>query len=56
MGRNKGIWTYLYSKDSAGASFALSEKGRDGQVCCLGSGQARFHKNHIAVIRDNVEK
>ena len=46
----------MYSKDSAGASFALSEKGRDGQVCCLGSGQARPLKDYIAVIRDTVDK
>ena len=54
--KGEQMWDYLYSKDAAKALLALSEKGRDGQVYCLGSGQPRPLKEYIAVIRDTVDK
>ena len=33
-------WDYLYSKDAGRAYYLIGEKGRDGAVYCVGSGQA----------------
>lgn len=45
-------WDYLYSEDAAAMMVALGEKGRDGQVYCLGSGKAKPLKEYIYQIRD----
>ncbi len=50
------VWDYLYSKDAAGAFLALAEKGRDGEIYCLGSGKAEQLKDYIYKIRDAVDK
>ena len=34
-------WDYLYSKDAGLAYYLIGEKGKDGSVYCVGSGQAR---------------
>lgn len=51
------MWDYLYSRDAAEIFYALGEKGRDGAVYCVGSGQARELKSYIrdidAVIRED---
>ena len=49
------IWDYLYSDDVAGALLAVAEKGRDGSVYCLGSGQPRKLKAYITAMRDVVD-
>ncbi len=48
-------WDYLYSKDAAKAMFLLGQKGRDGGVYCLGSGQARALRTYIEQMRDAVD-
>lgn len=48
------MWDYLYSKDAAQAIYLAAEKGRDGAVYCLGSGQARPLKEYIEIMRDEV--
>lgn len=40
-------WDYLYSKDAGRAYYLIGEKGRDGAVYCVGSGQARPLKEYI---------
>ncbi len=50
------MWDYLYSKDAARAFLSLADKGRDGEVYCLGSGSARPLKEYITIIRDEVNK
>ncbi len=50
------MWDYLYSKDAARAFLCLAEKGRDGEVYCLGSGSAIPLKDYIKEIRDEVNK
>lgn len=50
------MWDYLYSKDAARAFLGLAEKGRNGEVYCLGSGNARPLKEYITEIRDAIDK
>lgn len=45
-------WDYLYSGDAARALRLLGEKGRDGGVYCLGSGQAEPLGEYIKILRD----
>lgn len=45
-------WDYLYSKDAGRAFYLIGEKGKDGSVYCLGSGQSRRLKEYIYKIRD----
>lgn len=40
-------WDYLYSRDAGRAYYLIGEKGRDGAVYCVGSGQARPLKDYI---------
>lgn len=47
-------WDYLYSKDAARALYLLGDRGRDGKVYCLGSGQALPLKDYILQIRDAI--
>lgn len=44
------MWDYLYSKDAAAIFYALGEKGADGAVYCVGSGQARQLRSYITDI------
>ena len=48
------MWDYLYSEDAAQAFYLAAEKGRDGAVYCLGSGQARPLKEYIEIMRDEI--
>lgn len=47
-------WDYLYAEDAAAMMGALGEKGRDGQVYCLGGGTAKPLCEYIYQIRDAV--
>ncbi len=40
-------WDYLYSKDAGRAYYLIGEKGKDGAVYCVGSGQARPLRSYI---------
>jgi len=46
------LWDYLYSGDAARAFRLAAEKGQDGSVYVLGSGQARSLAEYILEIRD----
>lgn len=48
------IWDYMYSADAAGALVALAEKGKNGSIYCLGSGDPRPLKDYITEMRDAV--
>lgn len=49
------MWDYLYSEDAALAIYLAAQKGRDGAVYCLGSGQALPLREYIEMIRDEVD-
>lgn len=52
--RGEQLWDYLYSKDAACALRLVAERGLDGAVYCLGSGQARSLKDYIRDIETIV--
>ncbi len=45
-------WDYLYSKDAGRAYYLIGEKGKDGAVYCVGSGQARPLRSYIEEMAD----
>jgi len=49
------IWDFLFNADAALALRLLAEKGLDGKVYCLGSGQAKKLRDYILEIRDAVD-
>ncbi len=49
------MWDYLYSGDAAQAIYLASQKGKDGAVYCLGSGQALPLKEYIKIMRDEID-
>lgn len=48
------MWDYLYSEDAAEVFRLLGDKGIDGKVYVLGSGEVRPLKDYIHIIRDVV--
>lgn len=48
------LWDYLYSEDAARAMLLLGDKGEDGRVYCLGSGQAKPLREYIEMIKEVV--
>ncbi|MDD6489423.1 MAG: NAD(P)-dependent oxidoreductase [Clostridia bacterium] len=48
------MWDYLYSGDAAEAFRLIGEKGIDGKIYVLGSGQAKPLKEYIMELRDVV--
>lgn len=52
--KGEQMWDYLYSGDAARAFRLVGEKGTDGKVYVLGSGQAIPLKEYIEIIRDIV--
>ena len=48
------IWDYLYVGDAAAALVAVAEKGRDGAVYPLGSGEGRPLSHYVNTLRDCV--
>lgn len=49
------LWDYMYSDDAANALLLLAEKGRNGQVYCLGSGNVQPLKDYIQIIGKVVD-
>ena len=45
-------WDYLYEDDAARALYGMLEKGRDGAVYPLGSGECRSLRDYVLDIRD----
>lgn len=52
--KGEQLWDYLYSRDAAQAFILLGEKGHDGKVYVLGSGNARPLAEYVNIIRDVV--
>lgn len=52
--KGEQVWDYLYSGDAAEAFRLVGEKGKDGKVYVLGSGQARPLAEYIREIRAAV--
>ncbi len=50
------MWDYLYADDAGEAIYLMAEKGKDGAVYVLGSGQTRKLKDYMLDIRDAVNK
>ncbi len=50
------IWDFIYTGDVARALFLLAEKGKDGDVYVIGSGDARPLREYLLIARDVVEK
>lgn len=48
-------WDYLYSKDAGRAFRLIGEKGKNGRVYCIGSGQNRELKDYIYLIREAID-
>lgn len=53
--KGEQMWDYLYAKDAALAMMLLAEKGLDGRIYCIGSGQVRPLRDYIEKIRDAVD-
>ena len=47
-------WDYLHCRDAANAMYLLGEKGRDGSIYCVGSGNARPLREYIEILRDCI--
>ena len=48
------VWDYIYNKDAARAFRLVAEKGKNGSIYCLGTGQTRLLREFIFAIRDAV--
>ncbi len=46
------IWDYMYSEDAAKALLAIAQRGKDGGIYCLGSGDPAPLKDYILKMRD----
>lgn len=53
--KGEQMWDYLYSKDAAKAMLLLAEKGKNGKIYCIGSGQTRPLSEYIKDIKDAVD-
>ena len=49
------VWDYIYAGDVARAFAHIGERGRDGAIYCLGSGQTRLLREYVACIRDAID-
>lgn len=52
--KGEQLWDFLYCDDAGLAFFLMGEKGRDGAVYPLGSGQPRLLADYIRAMRDVV--
>lgn len=52
--KGEQMWDYLYCGDAARAFYLAAERGTDGSVYCIGSGQVRPLAEYIQVIRDTI--
>lgn len=53
--KGEQIWDYIYSKDAARAFRLVAEKGKHGEIYCLGTGKTRKLKEYILAIRDAID-
>ena len=50
------IWDYIYSYDAAEAMIKFGDKGRDGEIYCLGGGERKPLKDYILDILEALDK
>jgi nucleoside-diphosphate-sugar epimerase len=43
------IWDFLYVDDAAKALMLLAEKGRDGEIYCVSSGQSKTLREYVSI-------
>lgn len=48
------LWDYLYGGDAAEALYLLGEKGKHGNIYCIGSGQTRMLREYVEILRDTI--
>lgn len=53
--KGEQMWDYLYCDDAANAFISAAEKGEDGAIYCIGSGQAMPLRDYICKIRDVID-
>ncbi len=49
------IWDFIYVDDAARALLLLAEKGRDGEIYCIGSGMSQSMKDYILEISEALD-
>ncbi len=49
------IWDYLYISDAVGALIAMAERGRDGAVYPVGSGNPMPLADYVRILRDAID-
>lgn len=54
--KGEQMWDYLYCDDAANAFYLAAEKGKDGSIYCIGSGQVRPLHEYITIIRDSIDE
>ncbi len=52
--KGEQMWDYLYCDDAAMAFYLAAEKGKDGSIYCIGSGNVKPLREYITKIRDVV--
>lgn len=53
--KGEQLWDYLHCDDAARAFYLAAEKGKDGAVYCIGSGNARPLKTYIEEIKNAID-
>ena len=53
--KGEQIWDYLYADDVADAFMLLADKGKDGGIYPIGSGEPRPLREYIEIIRDCID-
>lgn len=53
--KGEQIWDYIYAKDIARAFVLLGEKGINGKVYCIGSGEGRPLREYMETIRNTID-
>lgn len=53
--KGEQIWDYIYSKDAAKALRLVAERGHDGSVYCIGSGETRLLRDYILCIGAHID-
>jgi nucleoside-diphosphate-sugar epimerase len=48
------IWDYLYEDDAGRAFLSIGEKGQNGKVYCLGSGNGKPLKEYLEIMRNII--
>ncbi len=48
------MWDYIYVSDAANALYLIAEKGRNGSVYCVGSGECRPLREYVEIIKSET--